>query len=196
MLGCFFVYDRIIDERRIKLMKKNLLIVLIMVLSLLTACSNNRVEEIENNFQLLISDTPNDIEEFEYLFITISKVRFVKADGSSIETELEETVDLTYLLGSFVYNVLDTGLEPGEYSKVELFISDIDYPNGDDVSVEVPEKLEMNTSFEIVQGETIQFVFGMDIVSKGDSESYYLLPVIWESGVVGIDIEEAKIVEN
>jgi len=105
----------------------------------------------------------------------------------------EPTVDLTQVVGEKAIGVLDGELEAGQYSKIELYVSDVEgIVDGESVAVKVPsEKLQIQKPFEITSDGTVEFVFDINVVKKGNG-GYNLLPVISESGVAGedVDVEE------
>lgn len=196
-------------------MKKvlNLLIIGFMAFSL-AACTtvtqqdkdidpNENQDEVDSSFRLLVSDLPADIADFEYLNIPILKTRIfsvVNGSESFVEADINFTVDLTQLIGAASIEVLEIDLEPGSYTKIELFV---DQPNiksvmvsGDKAEVFVPSgKLMIDNDFDIVEGEQITFVFDINIVKKGQKAEYNLTPVISESGVLGEDLDESEVEE-
>ncbi|GGK59928.1 DUF4382 domain-containing protein [Haloarcula sebkhae] len=116
-----------------------------------------------------------------------------KADGGDSGFEVRDldgaTVDLTKVLGDKPIGVLDGELEAGRYSKIELYAESVDgVVNGESVDVKIPsEKLQLTKPFEVVAGESVDFVFDINVVKKGNG-GYNLLPVISESGVAGKDV--------
>ncbi|GGO02452.1 MULTISPECIES: DUF4382 domain-containing protein [Haloarcula] len=104
------------------------------------------------------------------------------------------TVDLTEVVGEKAIGVLDGELEAGRYSKVELYVGDVEgVVDGETVPVKVPsEKLQIVNPFEIVADEAVEFVFDINVVEKGPN-GYNLLPVIGESGVAGKDVEVEEV---
>ncbi len=167
----------------------------------LTACSST-IED-ESSFRLLISDQPADIADFESLRIPITSTRiFSEEDGeeSFVEEDINVTVDLTQLVGAKSIEVLELDLEPGNYTKIELFVDqpNIDAETADETaaSIFVPSgKLMIENDFEIVEGEQVTFVFDINIVKTGPGTDYNLTPVIAESGVVGDDLDEEDVEE-
>ncbi len=103
------------------------------------------------------------------------------------------TVDLTEVVGDKAIGVLDGELEAGRYSKIELYAESVD---GASVDVKIPsEKLQLTKPFEVVAGESVDFVFDINVVKKGNG-GYNLLPVISESGVAGKDVEVEEVGEG
>lgn len=130
------------------------------------------------------------------------------ADADDEETDDEEgdnngfvvreldgaTVDLTEVVGDKAISVLDGELEEGQYSKIELYAESVDgIVDGESVDVKIPsEKLQITKSFEVVAGESVEFVFDINVVKKGNG-GYNLLPVISKSGVAGKDVEVEEV---
>ncbi|MDQ2073968.1 DUF4382 domain-containing protein [Haloarcula sp. H-GB4] len=116
-----------------------------------------------------------------------------EADGGDSSFEVRDldgaTVDLTEVVGDKAIGVLDGELEAGRYSKIELYAESVDgVVNGESVDVKIPsEKLQLTKPFEVVAGESVDFVFDINVVKKGNG-GYNLLPVISESGVAGKDV--------
>ena len=165
---------------------------------------NETMNNMDSSFRLLVSDQPADIDDFEYLDIPIMSTRiFSETDGeeeSYVEKDINVTVDLTQLVGSASVEVLELDLEPGNYTKIELYV---DQPNIDAATVDETEanifvpsgKLMIENDFEVVEGEQVSFVFDINIVKTGPGTDYNLIPVISESGVVGEDLDESEVDE-
>ncbi|MBR9680188.1 MAG: DUF4382 domain-containing protein [Candidatus Altiarchaeota archaeon] len=157
-------------------------------------------DESGDNFRLLISDAPADIGDFDYLIVHLSKTRIFRIDGGESgfeEKEIDASVDLTKLVGEASAEVLSTELEPGRYSKIELYVSSVDAKAGNSTAnVMVPSnKLQIVNSFEVLENETTTFVFDINVVRKGLGNEYNLIPVISKSGVVGKDLGENEVEE-
>ncbi|AUG48795.1 hypothetical protein BVU17_00585 [Haloarcula taiwanensis] len=131
-------------------------------------------------------------------------------DGEDMDEEADEdeggfevrdldgaTVDLTEVVGDKAIGVLDGELEAGRYSKIELYAESVDgVVDGESVDVKIPsEKLQLTKPFEVVAGESVEFVFDINVVKKGTG-GYNLLPVISESGVAGKDVEIEEVDSN
>ncbi|MGM5481305.1 MAG: DUF4382 domain-containing protein [Nanobdellota archaeon] len=152
------------------------------------------------NFRLLVSDAPADIADFDYLDIQLSKTRIFRAEENESgfeEREINVTVDLTRLVGEVSTEVLSVELEPGNYSKIELYVDSVEANvDNETANVKVPsEKLQITNSFEIFEDNVTSFVFDINVVKKGPGSEYNLLPVISESGVVGKDLSEDEVTE-
>lgn len=90
-------------------------------------------------FTLLVTDAPADINDFSSLEVTFEKARiFPKNPGNGSKgfevRDLDNpTVDLTEVVGSKRMPILETELAAGEYTKVELYVADINgQPSGSD----------------------------------------------------------------
>jgi hypothetical protein len=93
-------------------------------------------------------------------------------------------------------SVLDGELSPGRYTKIELHASDVvGIVDGEEAAVKIPSgKLMLTRPFEVAAGESVDFVFDINVVKRGKGNSYNLQPVIGESGVAGkdVDVEEVE----
>ena len=153
-------------------------------------------------FTLLISDKPADIADFSTLQVNLSHARVFKCNASN-ETDVNWTildlngtwVELTNLVGNKSLPVLNGTLEAGNYTKIELHLTETyGLVNGTEADVKVPSgKLMITMNFTVVANETTMFVFDMHVVKKGNG-GYNLRPVISESGVVGKDLDDVVIV--
>jgi hypothetical protein len=118
------------------------------------------------------------------------------AGGFSVIDLGGATVDLTEVVGEKAIGVFDGELEAGQYSKIELYASNVEgVVDGDSVDVKIPSgKLQITKPFEITADEPVSFVFDINVVKKGNKAAYNLLPVISESGVAGkdVDVEEVE----
>lgn len=150
------------------------------------------------NFRLLVSDAPADIDDFDSLVVDFSKARIFKENSSFEEFPVEnESVDLTQLIGELAVPILEVNLTEGTYTKIELHVADVDgIVNNESVEVKVPSnKLMITNTFTISNNDTTTFVFDINVVKRGNQDSYNLLPVISESGVVGDDLGEDDVDE-
>jgi len=108
------------------------------------------------------------------------------------------TVDLTRVVGDKAVSIFEGELSEGRYSKIELHAADVDGTvDGGSVAVKIPsEKLQIVKPFEVEAGGTLSFVFDINVVKKGQTGEYNLLPVISESGVDGEDVDVEEIEEG
>jgi hypothetical protein len=155
-------------------------------------------------FQVLISDAQADIADFESLNITFSHARVFKLGDYNSEAGFRvlglerPSAELTQLVDEKALQILNTSIEAGNYSKIELYVENVDarLNGGNTAEVQIPsEKLQIVKPFEITEDETTRFVFDINVVKKGQSNEYNLLPVIAESGVVGKEISEDNVQE-
>ena len=105
------------------------------------------------------------------------------------------TVDLTQVVGDKAVDVFEGDLEEGRYTKIELYAADVEgIVEGERVDVMVPSgRLQIVKPFDVVAGETLSFVFDINVVRKGQGQEYNLLPVISDSGVAGEDVEVEEV---
>ncbi|MEF8807975.1 DUF4382 domain-containing protein [Natronomonas sp.] len=110
----------------------------------------------------------------------------------------DATVDLTQVVGDRAMPVFDGELEPGTYQKVELNVAGTEgIVDGEPAEVKVPsEKLQITKPFEVREGESVDFVFDINVVKRGQENSYNLTPVISQSGVADEDVEVEEVDEG
>jgi hypothetical protein len=121
-----------------------------------------------------------------------------EGDGSEQAVEFDlggVSVDLTKVKGDRAVSVLEGQLEAGEYSGIELRVSDAGgVVDGEDVGVMVPsDRLRIVRPFSIGDAEELNFVFDINVIQKGPRGSYNLLPVIGKSGVAGDDVNVEEV---
>jgi len=109
------------------------------------------------------------------------------AEGeSSVTYEVDNvTVDLTELQGENASLVGEYDVPEGNYTKVFVHVSDVNgtLKTGEQVNVKLPSnKLQLNTDFEVGNGESVDFVFDITAFNAGNSGKYILKPVVSESG--------------
>ncbi|WP_281241043.1 DUF4382 domain-containing protein [Haloplanus vescus] len=177
-------------------------------------------------FRLLISDQPAAIEDFESLDVTLSSARVFRAEEGEevtsaavtgtastvteesddeddsrgvVEFDLDDvTVDLTQVVGDRAVSVLEGELEAGRYSGIELRVASAEgVVDGESVDVMVPsDRLRIVRPFEVAADTELEFVFDINVVRKGQSGEYNLLPVIGKSGVAGEDVDVEEVDGN
>lgn len=189
-------------------MKNHLALAIIFAAVIVSGCAQNAQDSTQQDgsFELLISDQPTVIDNFDYVNTTFSEVRVYSANTSenatneseSFETiTLEEspTVDLTQVKGDRAISILEENLEIGNYTGVHLQVSNVSAAiDGEAADLKIPsERLKINKEFEIAPNSTTSFVFDITVVRRGQSGSYNLLPVISESGVAGQDVEVEEV---
>ena len=101
------------------------------------------------------------------------------------------TVDLTQVVGDRAVSVLESELDAGRYSGVELRVESAEgVVDGEDVDVTVPsDRLRIVRPFEVAADAELEFVFDINVVRKGPQGGYNLLPVVGKSGVAGEDVD-------
>ncbi|MBA7567026.1 hypothetical protein ES708_08726 [subsurface metagenome] len=143
------------------------------------------------NFRLLISDEKNAIGDFESLVVTISGVGVHLAGESGGWLEFApatEELELVNLQGENAEEIWSGNLTAGQYTKVFIYVSDIDavLTSGDSAEIKLPsDKLHINTNFSIPEDSPVSFVFDISVVATGNEKSgisYILKPVISQSG--------------
>jgi len=95
------------------------------------------------------------------------------------------SVDLTTLQGANATMLADFDVPAGDYETAMVYVSDVNatLKSGQQVDVKLPsEKLHVNKPFTVGDGESVDFVFDMTVVEKGNSGGYNLKPVVAESG--------------
>lgn len=179
-----------------------LAVVLVSVLAL-AGCTAGTTETTgpQGEFELLVSDAPAAIGDFDSLDVTFSEARvFRDAAGNKTDNEtevqqlpLDRTVDLTRVVGVRAVSLLNTTLPAGNYTKIELVASDIDsVVDGSQVEVMIPPgKLMLTKPFTIGPNSTTRFVFDIQVVLRGspqNNQGYLLQPVISQSGIANEDV--------
>jgi hypothetical protein len=145
----------------------------------------------EINFRFLISDDVNAIDDFATVNVTISKIG-VKRGGESgnwLEFTPDITeVDLKPLAGENALEIWNGNLTPGEYSKVFIYVSEVNgilLPTlgGETSNVKLPsEKLQISKPFTISEDTVTSFIYDVTVVNDGQSGQYVLQPQIGQSG--------------
>lgn len=111
--------------------------------------------------------------------------------GFSVLDLDDVTVDLTHVVGDSAMPVFEGDLSEGTYEKIELHVSAVEgIVDGDHAEVKVPSgKLQITHPFEITAGDSVDFVFDINVVQRGQGNRYNLTPVISESGIAGEGVE-------
>jgi hypothetical protein len=110
---------------------------------------------------------------------------FDESDGWEEYEVDSKTVDLTKLQGANASALSSIDVEEGNYSKVFVYVSDINgtLENGEQVNVKLPsQKLQLNKGFTIGANESVDFVYDITVFEAGNSGKYILKPVASESG--------------
>ena len=143
----------------------------------------------EPNFVVLISDEPNDIDDFSELWVTVSGIGFVMGDGEGIIEQSFEPVDipLTDLIGDAAIALWTGELPEGDYVKIFIYVDEVwgtlVEPEGEVVEIKLPSnKLQLDMPFDVGEEETTEFVFDISVFKAGNSGQYILKPQLTESG--------------
>jgi hypothetical protein len=135
-----------------------------------------------------LSDEVNDMDDFESLNVTITRVGFERGgdDGGWIERSVDNrTADLTELRGANATLIDEYDLPNGTYDKVFVHVGEVNgtLNNGENVRVQLPsDKLQITKGFTVENGSEVEFVFDITVHRAGNSGKYILRPVIGESG--------------
>jgi len=76
-------------------------------------------------------------------------------------------------------------VEEGDYSKVFVHVSEVDgtLTDGSSADVKLPsEKLQLNEEFTVEANSTVDFVYDITVVERGNTDKYNIKPVASESG--------------
>jgi len=146
------------------------------------------------NFRFLISDEANAIGDFDYLNVVISSIGLHQSgeDGGWIELDPdvgdEDGLDLTRLVGENALVIWSGTVDPGEYNKAFIYISEVtgalaDPEDTETANVKLPGgKLHISKPFTVDDGSVVNFVYDITVVKAGQSGQYVLHPQIAESG--------------
>jgi len=152
-----------------------------------------------------VSDQPGAIEDFETLNVTVTRVGFKPANGTTngsmnesmndseadaesgwVERDVDETtVDLTELKGENASLVDSIEVPNGTYTKTVMYVSETNgtLTDGTQTNVKLPsEKLQLNSEFTAGANESVDFVFDIQVTKAGNSGKYVIRPVISQSG--------------
>ncbi len=140
------------------------------------------------NFRFLISDEKNDIDDFKNLYVTIDKIGVQSGNESGEWLEfapLVAKIDLKPLDGLNAQQIWSGNLTPGTYSKVFVYVGEVEGILADNTStaVKLPSgKLQISKPFTVGDNNTASFVFDITVKKAGNSGKYILQPQIAESG--------------
>lgn len=106
--------------------------------------------------------------------------------GSWIEHNVSNrTVDLTMLKGNNATLIGSPQVPAGQYNKVFLYVSSVsgELKDGSQPEFKVPsQKLQLTKSFTVQANSSVSFVYDINVIKRGNSGKYNLLPVIDQSG--------------
>lgn len=121
-------------------MRRSILLMLIVAVALAGCTQQSSGTDTAGDsgqFTLFVTDAPADIDDFSSLAVTFEKARiFPKNPGNgsrgfAVRDLDDPTVDLTEVVGSKRMPILETELAAGKYTKVELYVADINgVPSG------------------------------------------------------------------
>ena len=97
----------------------------------------------------------------------------------------DRTVDLTRLKGDNATLLEEFEVENGTYTQVRISVSEINgtLTDGSSADVKLPsEKLRINQQFVVGTNESVDFVYDITVIKRGQSGSYNIQPVASESG--------------
>ena len=148
--------------------------------------ANETDEETETN--------ETDDEEMEANETDDDAAADTQAGFTTVEID-DATVDLTQVIGADAVSVFDGDLAEGRYAKLELNVAAAEgIVDGESVAVKVPsERLQITKPFTVRPDETVDFVFDITVVKRGQTNGYILQPVVSESGVAGRDVEMREV---
>lgn len=95
------------------------------------------------------------------------------------------SVDLTELKGDNATLLRTFDVPEGNYTQVSVQVSEVDgtRTSGESAAVKFPSsKLRVNKGFEIEANSTVEFVYDVTVVERGNSGAYNIKPVAGESG--------------
>ena len=176
------------------------LLVLAIVGSLVVRSAFNPpalVPSPDGNFAFLVSDEPDDINDFEYLDITISRVR-MQTLGSDKWLEFTpdiRTVDLTRLQGEQFQEIWRGHVPAGQYARVRIYVSEVNGKlklTGQTLDLNVPGGIvHMLVPFEVTTDMVTIYTFDITVMATGDDGTYMLKLQLNESGAR----QEAKLLK-
>jgi len=176
------------------------LLVLAIVGSLVVRSAFNPpalVPSPDGNFAFLVSDEPDDINDFEYLDITISRVR-MQTLGSDKWLEFTpdiRTVDLTRLQGEQFQEIWRGHVPAGQYARVRIYVSEVNgklKSTGQTLDLNVPGGIvHMLVPFEVTTDMVTIYTFDITVMATGDDGTYMLKLQLNESGAR----QEAKLLK-
>jgi hypothetical protein len=135
-----------------------------------------------------VSDQQNAIDDFDHVTVSVTAVGFQRGGESGNWTEYEvddRTVDLTRLQGDNATLLRTFDLPKGNYTKVFIHVGEVDgtLTDGSSTEVKLPSsKLQLNENFEVAANESVDFVYDITVVKRGNSGKYNIKPVASESG--------------
>lgn len=146
------------------------------------------VPDPDGNFAFRISDEPNDINDFEYLDITVSRVR-MQALGSDRWLEFAPNmaaVDLTQLQGEQFQEIWRGHVPAGQYARVRIHVGEVRgrlAATGQTIELNVPNGIvHMLIPFAVTTDMVTIYTFDITVVAGDDEGTYTLKLQLDKSG--------------
>ena len=127
-------------------------------------------KETKAMLNLLVSDNENVIADFDSVEVTFNLAKIYKVkDSVPIEKKINVVADLTDLQNDIALKILETELDPGSYSKIKLYASNVKgVLLGNEVDIIISgDSLAAERAFEIKSGELKNFIVDLEIVKTG-----------------------------
>ncbi len=146
------------------------------------------VPNADGNFAFLVSDEPDDINDFESFNITISGVELQAAGSKEWFRFIPEiqTVDLTQLQGERYQEIWRGNLPAGQYSHVHIYVSEAEGNlklTGQTIDLRVPGGVvHMPIPFEVVVDKVTIYTFDITVVGTNTDGTYMLKLQISDCG--------------
>lgn len=143
---------------------------------------------------LHVTDAPDDIGDFSFLNVTVTKIVLkAKDDKSTDENKTDAkltfapataTFDLTKLTSGNVSTIFKDQVPAGSYTKMTLYVQDAQgtLQDGTSVPVKAPSgRLFVTTDFTVEEGKETDFLFDIQVHKTGNGE-YQFKPNATGSG--------------
>lgn len=143
---------------------------------LLAGCASS---DGTGRFALHVTDAPDDIGDFSFLNVTVSKIELTAKDGGKRELDpATATFDLTKLVSGNTTTLFNGTVPVGNFTRLDLSLADAlgTLQDGSRVEVQVPSgRIFLNTAFEIAEGQETSFLFDIQVNQEGNGD-YALKP--------------------
>ncbi|MFW6057212.1 MAG: DUF4382 domain-containing protein, partial [Chloroflexota bacterium] len=148
-------------------------------------------EPEEPNFRLLLSDQPNDIGDFEELWVMVSGLGLVQGDEEGIIEHQFDTpvhLNLAPLIDENAIALWQGNVPEGTYTKVFLYVDEVHglLTSEEAIEIKLPSnKLHVNAPVTVAdeaEDELTEYVFDVSVHRAGASGMYVLTPQVTESG--------------
>lgn len=149
------------------------LISLLLVVPL--ALSGCLSPEAEGQFALRVTDAPDNIGDFSYLNVTVTRISLQRSDNATVDLAPSNgTFDLTKLVEGNTSTLFNGSVPVGNYSRLDLFFTDavgVLAADGSEMPVKAPSgRIFLNTGFTIVEGEETSFLFDVQVHKTGNGD--------------------------